>query len=418
VDGSGDDFEGMPMALTVKRIPNLLPGKHADGHGLYCVVTPTGGRSYAYRYERQGRERWHGLGPTHTFTLHQARAAAMEARQMLWKGIDPIDAKKAQRTEQVLKAAKSISFKDAAKQYFDQHKASWSSVKHAKQFWVSLEMYAFPVIGKLHVAAVDTGLILKIIEPMWQDQYQTASRVRGRIARVLDWATVREYRTGDNPARWTGHLSETLPTKGEFTKVEHHAALPYRDVPSFVGQLSQYQGIAPRSLEFLILSAARTSEVLNARWSEFDFENRIWTIPDHKMKARKIHRVPLTDRMIELLKALPREGGADGIVFIGSKANTPQAKNTLSKLVTKTMGRDCTVHGFRSSFRTWAAESTAFPREIIEAALAHTTGTAVELAYQRSDVIEKRRKLMDAWAAFVASPQRRDTKVTPIRKHG
>jgi integrase len=233
---------------------------------------------------------------------------------------------------------------------------------------------------------------------------------------VLDWATVRGFRTGDNPARWKGHLSEVLSAKGEFAKVTHHAALPYADVPSFMAQLSQHRGIAPRSMEFLILTAARTSEVLTARWSEFDFANRIWTIPAPKMKARKLHRVPLTDRMVELLKALPREDGIDGIVFIGSKAGTPQAKDTLSKLVTKTMGRDCTVHGFRSSFRTWAAESTAFPRELIEAALAHTTGNAVEMAYQRSDVIEKRRKLMEAWAAFIASPQRRDTKVTPIRK--
>jgi integrase len=348
--------------------------------------------------------------------LHHARVAATEARQMLWKGIDPIDAKKTQLTEQTLQAAKSISFKDAAQQYFIQHKVSWSSAKHAQQFWASLEMYAFPVIGKLPVAAVDTGLILKILEPIWHDQYQTASRLRGRISRVLDWATVRGYRTGDNPARWTGHLSETLPAKGEFTKIEHHAALPYADVPSFMVQLSQHQGIAPRSLEFLVLTAARTSEVLTARWSEFDFENRIWTIPAHKMKGRKPHRVPLTKRMIEILKTLPREAGADGIVFIGSKINTPQAKNRLSKLVTKTMGCDCTVHGFRSSFRTWAADQTAYPRELIEAALAHTTGNAVELAYQRSDVIEKRRKLMDAWGAFVASPQRPDTKVTPIRK--
>jgi integrase len=348
--------------------------------------------------------------------LHHARTAATEARQLLWKGIDPIDAKKAQRTAEELEAARSILFEDAAKHYFDHHQASWSSVKHAQQFWKSLEMYAFPVIGNLPVAVIDTGLILKIIEPIWQDQYQTASRVRGRVASVLDWATVRGFRTGGNPARWKGHLSEVLSAKGEFAKVTHHAALPYADVPLFMEQLSQHQGIAPRSMEFLILTATRTSEVLTARWAEFDFENRIWTIPASKMKARKLHRVPLTDRMVELLKALPREVVTDGIVFIGSKAGTPQAKNTLSKLVTKTMCRDCTVHGFRSSFRTWAAERTAFPRELIEAALAHTTGNAVEIAYQRSDVIEKRRKLMEAWAAFVASPQRRDTTVTPIRK--
>jgi len=208
-----------------------------------------------------------------------------------------------------------------------------------------------------------------------------------------------------------------LPAKGEFTKPKHHAALPYNDLPTFVARLSTQQGIPPRAMEFLILTAARTSEVLTARWSEFDLESRIWTIPPEKMKARKIHRVPLTDRMVEILKALPREGGADGIVFIGSKANTPLAKNTLSKLIS-TMGADCTVHGFRSSFRTWAAESTSYPREIVEAALAHTTGTTVELAYQRSDMLEKRRQLMQQWATFIPAPRRKAGTVTPIRKGG
>jgi integrase len=384
----------MRVALTQKKIPTLQPGKHAHRHGLYCLVTATGGRSWALRYQRQGRERWHGLGPCHTFTLKEAEAAARKAKQQLFEGVDPIDAKQAQRTAQALEAARTISFADAAKQYYDQHETKWSSAKHAHQFWASLEQYAFPVIGKLPVAAVDTGLILKVIEPIWNERYQTASRLRGRVASVLDWATVRGFRSGDNPARWRGHLSEVLPAKGKFTEVTHHASMPYADVPVFVVHLSQQQGIAPRAMEFLILAASRTAEVIGARWSEFDFEKRIWTIPPDRMKVRKEHRVPLTGRMIKLLKSLPREGGPDAVVFIGSKVNAPLAKNTLSKLVTKTMGIDTTVHGFRSTFRTWAADSTAYPREVIEAALAHTTGSAVELAYQRSDVIEKRRLLM------------------------
>jgi integrase len=403
------------MALTVKRIPQLPTGRHHDSHGLYLQVMPTGGRSWVLRYEVRGRERWMGLGPTHAFTLEEARQSARKTRQQLFEGIDPLDAKKAQRIALALEAARTISFGDAAKQYFDQHEAKWSSAKHAHQFWASLEMYAFPVIGKLPVASVDTGLILKILEPIWNERYQTASRLRGRVASVLDWATVRGFRTGTNPAQWKGHLAEVLPAKGEFTRVQHHTALPYADVSAFVAQLSQQHGIAPRAFEFLVLAAARTSEVLSARWSEFDFQNRIWTIPPDRMKTRKLHRVPLTDRMIEILKALPREGGDNGLVFIGSKANAPLAKNTLSKLV-GTMGADCTVHGFRSSFRTWSAESTAFPREIIEAALAHATGNAVELAYQRSDVIEKRRKLMEQWSSFVTTPRQDDVTVTPIRR--
>jgi integrase len=405
------------MKMTIKRIEKLSPGKHADGQGLYCLVTPSGGRSWALRYERHGRERWHGLGPCRIFKPEEARQRARKAKQMLFDGIDPIDAARERRTAEARKVAKTITFENAARKYVDQHKVEWSSAKHAHQFTASLKQYAFPVIGKLPVAEIDTDLIYEIIEPIWLSQYQTASRVRGRIASVLDWATAHGYRSGDNPARWQGNLKEKLPNKGDFKKAVHHEAMPYAEVSAFLAELAGYQGVAPRALEFLILTAARSNEVMSARWSEIDLAKRVWTIPEEKMKGREEHDVPLTDRMIALLKALPRDPGADGLVFIGTKAGTPLAKNTLGKLLTRVMKKDCTVHGFRSSFRTWAAESTSYPRDVIESALAHLVGTAVERAYQRSKLLAKRRPLMEAWSRYVSSPARRDdASVTPIRQ--
>jgi integrase len=408
------------MSLTIRQIAALPPGKHADGQGLYVLVTPTGGRSWALRYERHGRERWKGLGPCAIFKPEEARQRARKAKQQLFDGIDPIDAAREQRKEEARKIAKTITFKDAAQKYFDQHKVEWSSAKHAHQFMASLTQYAFPVIGRLPVAEIDEDLIYSIIEPIWLTQYQTASRVRGRIAAVLDWATAHGYRSGDNPARWAGNLKERLPNKGDFTKAEHHEAMPYAALPSFIAELSTYQGVAPRALEFLILTAARSNELMLAKWCEFDLAKRVWTIPADRMKMRAEHDIPLTDRMMGILKALPRETSAsDGFVFIGTKAGRPMAKNTLSKLLTKTMGKDCTVHGFRASFRTWAAESTSYPRDVIESALAHTVGNAVERAYQRSKLMEKRRPLMDQWSHFVLSPaDRRGASVTAIRKSG
>jgi integrase len=357
-----------------------------------------------------------GLGPKSVFTAKEARARARAAQQKLYDNIDPLDAKRSQRTQQALEAARSITFADAAAQYFTQQERKWTSVKHRQTFMNTLQRFAFPLIGKLPVADVDTALVLKVIEPIWISKNKTAARLRGRIENILDWATVREYRHGDNPAQWS-RLGKVLPTGGEIGKVIHHPALPYADVPAFVAQLSQHQGIGPKALEFIILTAARTGECLGARWNEIDLDAKVWTVPPERMKGRKLHRVPLTGSMIKLLKSLPRESGSD-LVFIGNKMNTPLGKMILPNLV-KAIRHDVTIHGFRSSFRTWAADSTAFPREVIEAALAHVTGTTVELSYQRSDVLEKRRQLMEQWSAFVAMPFRKaGGNVTSIRKGG
>jgi integrase len=398
------------MALTQKRLKkNMKPGRHSDGGNLFLQVTPSGGKSWLFRYEREGRQRGMGLGPLADFDLEQARDRARAARQLLRDGLDPLTARGAERAARALEAAKQKTFEQAAKEYYDGHEKKWTNAHYRQKFLASLKMYAFPKIGRLPVAAINTGLVLKVIEPIWQTKPDTANRVRGRIENILDWATVRSLRTGDNPARWAGHLEEALPAKTRVT--EHHTALPYADVPAFVAQLGQKIGVSPKALEFLILTAARSGEVIGARWPEIDVDKKLWVIPGPRMKEKKEHRVPLTDRAIEILNGLPREGD---FVFIGSRKNAPLGKNSFWKLI-EAMGHDVTTHGFRSSFRDWAGETTAFPADICEVALAHAVGGKVQTAYQRGDLLEKRRKLMQAWAQFCAMPKRAAT-VTPIRK--
>lgn len=390
-------------------------GRKHYGDGLYLQIGESGSASWLLRFQRARKERWMGLGPKSVFSLKEARARARAAQQQIYNGVDPVQARRDARAMQVLQDARVITFQSATEQYYRQHEAKWTSAKHRQAFLSTLQQYAHPVIGKLPVADITSEHVLRIVEPIWLEKNHTASRVRGRIEAVLDWARVRKYRDGENPARWTGFLDQVLPTGVHIAKVEHHAALRYGDVPAFVAQLAQRQGIGPKALEFIILTACRTSEVTKACWSEFDFEQKFWTIPAERMKSRKPHRVPLTGRMTKLLKALPREHGND-LVFIGIRKGAPLGKTTLPKLL-ESMGHTVTVHGFRASFRTWAAESTSYPREIIEQCLAHATGTAVELSYQRSDVLEKRRQLMEQWSTFVATPRKAGT-VTPIRKGG
>jgi integrase len=389
--------------------------KHYGG-GLYLQISAAGAASWLMRYQRNGTEHWMGLGPNRAFTAKEARSRARKFQQQIYDGIDPIQARRDQRALQALQDARTVTFQSAAEQYYRQHESKWSSAKHRQAFLNTLQQYAHPIIGKLPVAAVDTAAVLRIIEPIWIAKNKTASRIRGRIEAVLDWSTVRGFRAGDNPARWQGHLDQVLPSGGDFAKPVHHAALPYADVAAFVAGLAQHKGVGPKALEFIILTACRTSEVTKARWGEFDLEQKFWTVPAERMKARKPHRVPLTGRMVKLLKALPREQGND-LVFIGTRKGGPLSKMTLPTLI-EAMGHAVTTHGFRATFRTWAAEQTSYPREIIEMCLAHATGTVVELSYQRSDVLEKRRQLMEQWGAFVATPRGKTGTVTPIRKRG
>jgi integrase len=344
-----------------------------------------------------------GLGPLHTFSLAEARERARKARQQLADGIDPLRAREAQRATQALEAARAMTFEQAVRAYFDGHERKWRNAKHRAQFLSTLKTYAFPRIGSLPVAAIDTGLVLKCIEPIWQDKTETASRLRGRIEAVLDWATVRGYRTGDNPARWKGHLAEVLPARGQIQKTNHHAALPYGELPDFMAQLAARGGVAARALEFTILTAARTGEVIGARWDEIDFKAKTWVVPAGRIKGGKEHRVPLCDRAHQLLKSLPREHG-NSFVFIGPRRGSSLSNMAMLKTLQR-MGRgDLTVHGFRSTFRDWATERTNYPNHVMEMALAHAIGDKVEASYRRGDLFAKRVRLMADWAKFCSQP--------------
>jgi integrase len=358
-----------------------------------------------------------GLGPVHTVPLatstvgdngqtrqiRGARELAADARRLLLAGVDPIEDRRARNAGERIAAAKTKPFRECAEAYILAHRASWKNRKHESQWETTLETYCYPVFGTLPVSKVDTTLVLKVLEPIWQAKAETASRLRGRIESILDWATVRGYREGPNPARWRGHLDQTLPKRSKVRKVRHHSALPFDAAPVFIKALRKLDGIAPRALEFIILTATRTSEVLGATWREFDLQQRIWTIPGERMKAGREHRVPLQEAAVQLLEGLPRGSGSDP-VFPSSRSGD-QLSNMAALAVLKRMKRsDLTVHGFRSSFRDWASERTSFPREVIEMALAHAIPDKVEAAYRRGDLFDKRRKLMDAWAQFLEKP--------------
>jgi integrase len=341
-----------------------------------------------------------GLGPFHTVSLQEARERARKARQQLFDGVDPLEARRIERARAVLEQAKAVTFEEAAIAYFDAHQAKWKNAKHRAQFLSTMREYAFPKLGKFAVADVDLGAVLGVLEPIWPTKTETASRVRGRIEAVLDWATVRKLRTGDNPARWRGHLEHVLPDRARLAKPKHHAALPYSEVSTFMAALRQRDGIAARALEFSILTAARTGEVIGARWDEIDLEAKTWLVPADRMKAGREHRVPLSDRAIEILMSIPTEKG-NQFVFIGPRAGG--LSNMAMAAVLRRMNRaEITVHGFRSTFRDWAAETTAYPNDVVEMALAHTVGNKVEAAYRRGDLFEKRRKLVVEWARYCA----------------
>jgi integrase len=386
-------------SLAVARLKE--PGWHPDGRGLYLQIKPepSGAKSWIFRYERDGRERAMGLGPTHIVGLAAARDLARAARALLHSGVDPMDARDAERAANKAAAAREMTFDEAVAAYLKAHEAGWKNIKHGQQWRNTLKTYASPFVGRLRVRAIDTPHVMQVLEPIWTTKTETATRVRSRIESVLDWATTRGYREGLNPARWKGHMDTLLPEASKVAKKEHHAALPYAEVAEFVESLRSQPGLAPRALEFAILTAARTSEVLNARWTEFDLDAALWIVPAERMKMGKEHRVPLSARAVEILRALPEVEDAAGYVWPGAKVG--QALSNMSMLaVLKRMERqDLTVHGFRSTFRDWAAEATTHPRDAAEMALAHAVGNAVEAAYRRGDMFKKRRALMDDWAA-------------------
>jgi integrase len=404
------------MVLSVKRVESLKkPGRYGDGDGLYLKVNPSKkpgkSKSWIFRYERDGSETFMGFGPYPLVGIAEAREMRLAARRQLLAGIDPLRARDEARARIAAQEAQRITFADAAQQYFDLHERQWKNAKHRAQFLSTLKQYVFPVLGSLPVDSIDTGLVLRCLDPIWHSRTVTASRTRQRIEKVLAWSIVRGFRSHPNPAVWVGHLKEALPARGQIAKVEHHPALPYNQMSDFMAVLRIRPGFAARALEFLILTATRSSEVIKARWSEIDLENSTWTIPPGRMKGGKEHRVPLSTAAIELLRALPRDSD---FVFPGRFKGRHISNNAMAEVLIR-LGRDgITVHGFRSTFRDWAAERTSFPNHVIEMALAHTIGNKVEAAYRRGDLFSKRQQLMKAWADYCASPVAA-AEVVPIR---
>ncbi len=403
--------------LTAPQVRNAkTPGRLNDGAGLYLQTIakpekdgkPAGVfRSWVLIYTApDGRRREMGLGSATTVALADARMAADAARKLLQGGLDPIEHRKAEKAAKALTAARALTFKEAAAAYMTAQSPTWKSAKHEKLWASSLEAYAYPQIGPIAVAAVDVGLVLKVLEPIWAEKPETASRIRQRIEAVLDWASVRGYRAGENPARWRGYLQKALPARAK--PVKHHAALPFAEVSAFMSDLRKAEGLSARALELTILCATRTTETLAAKWSEFDLDAALWTIPAERMKAKRPHRVPLSKQAVKMLRLLRAADRRGVYVFPGLGTKRPLSGMAMLKVLQR-MGRDdITVHGFRSSFRDWTGEATNVPREIAEQALAHVLGDKTEAAYRRGDALEKRAKLMQAWADFIDKPPRGD----------
>lgn len=384
-------------AVSVSKLSS--PGNYGDGGGLWLQVSGSGSKSWTFRFTLAGRTREMGLGPLHTVSLSMAREKALQCRRLVEAGTDPIVARDAAKAALALSAARHRTFDQCAAAYIKAHRGSWKSAKHAAQWESTLAAYASPVFGSLSVADVDTELVVRALGPIWESRTETAKRLRGRIECILDWATVSEYRQGDNPARWRGHLENLLANPNKIAPVKNRPALPWSEAAAFMAELRQRAGNAPRAVEFAILTACRSGEVRGACWSEFDLDTRLWTIPGERMKAGKAHRVPLSSAALRLLEAMPRHGP---IVFEGRRKLAPLSDMSLTEVLRR-MGRsDITVHGFRSTFRDWCAEGpgNSFGREVCEHALAHSLPDRVEAAYRRGDLLEKRIVLMQAWADY------------------
>jgi integrase len=408
-------------ALQVTKLAK--PGLYGDGGGLTLQITATGAKSWLFRYMVAGKPFGMGLGPTHTVSLAEARQKALEARKLLIDGINPLAAKKQNQIAAALANAKMMSFDQCAEAYILAHKAGWKNAKHGDQWTNTLNTYASPVFGHLPVAEIDTGLVVKCLAPIWESKTETASRVRGRIESVLGWATTSGYRTGENPARWKGHLENLLATISKSSRTKNHPSLPWQRIGAFMSALRAREGVSARAVEFAILTACRSGEVRGAKWAEFDTAGKLWTIPAERMKAKREHQVPLSDAALALLESMPKDDDVD-VVFAGTKGQ-PLSDMSLTAVIRRMNGDEkpvwadangdsITVHGFRSTFRMWAAESTNYPREVAEHALAHQLPDAVERAYQRGSQFAKRAALMSEWAVYCATVPT-DAVVKPIR---
>ena len=403
--------------LTPLAVKNAKPGRHADGGGLHLLVKDSGARSWVYRFMLGGKSRDVGLGAAGVggISLATARDARDALRIKVKAGTDPLEERQRRAADAIAEAQMAkvagITFRSVSEIYMETNWDSWRNDKHRHQWKSTMATYVYPVIGDLPVAEVSTNHVLQILEPIWRSKAETASRVRGRIETILDAAKARGYREGENPARWRGHIAQILPARARLTR-GHHKAMPYESVPKFLITLQQREAIAALALEFTILTAARTGEVIGAKWDEIDLDKAVWTIPANRMKAGKEHRVPLSLRAVEILKSTRelRKEGLFPAVRGGALSGMAMA------MLLRRIGVEVTVHGFRSSFRDWCAECTGYAHEVAEMALAHTIDNKVERAYRRGDLFEKRRRLMDDWAAYcVTGEVTIGDNVTPIR---
>jgi integrase len=372
--------------LSAVKVNKLkAPGRYCDGLGLWLQVSETGTKAWLFRYTRHGQAHQMGLGPLHTVSLAEARERARQARQILLDGEDPLEIKRNKRDEARAGTAERILFEDAAERFVDLHESTWRNAKHRKQWRSTLKTYAYPILARRPISAIDGALITEALAPIWTKKPETARRVKQRIERVVQW--VRD--------------GTPLPSVGVSKRVRHHPALPFTELPEFMAELRNRKGVSARALEFAILTAARTSEVIGAKWSEIDLNEGVWTVPAERMKAGKEHQVPLSKRAMGILESLPRERG--GYLFHGAKVRSPLSNMAMLELLRGMNGNGLTVHGFRSTFRDWAGDRTNYAREVIEHALAHRIKDKAEASYRRSDALEKRRRLMEAWAKYCSS---------------
>lgn len=387
-------------ATKVKRLNK--PGRYADGAGLYLQIARAGTKSWLFQYTFNGRERQLGLGSLKTTSLADARVKAKKARTIVDDGVDPIAAKREAREQAQFEEARRITFEEAATDYIAAKSPEWKNAKHKLQWTASLRNYAYPMIGSKSVADINKDHVLQILRPIWSEMPETAGRLRGRIERILGAAKAAGHRTGDNPARWADHLEHSLPALGKIRNVAHHAAMPYSELAAFVAKLQKREGLSARALELLILTASRTGELIGIRDDEVDFKDRVWTIPSSRMKAGREHLVPLCDRAIAILRAVPRERG-NPYFFAGSMKKGTHLSNMAMLSLMKHIAADYTPHGFRSTFSDWAHETTSTAHHVVEMALAHTIENKTEAAYRRGTLFEKRRRLMKAWETFLYS---------------
>lgn len=384
--------------LSARFVATVMKtGRHADGGNLYLRVDASGAARWVFMWVRDGRQREAGLGSRELVSLAQAREFAGRMRASLVSGIDPLEARAAERRAN----AARVTFGECAGALLRSKESGWNNAKHRAQWATTLETYAAP-LRSLPVADVSTQDVLRALQPIWRTKPETASRLRGRIEAVIDSARVAGHidDRAPNPARWKGHLDKILPKQEKLSR-GHHAAMPYCNLPAFLGRLREAEGMGARALEFAILTAARSGEVLSAQWSEIDPKAKVWTIPPERMKTKREHRVPLVARALEIVEKLA-EAKMGEFVFPGQKRGKPLSNMSMEMVLRRLKVDGATVHGFRSSFRDWAGEETDFARELAEAALAHVVGNRVETAYRRGDAFEKRRVLMEAWAAFCA----------------